>query len=113
MTDKDILIQSIEKYTTDTVGRLFGITSLPAQTLIRYAVKNAANKYGAVIDLFVDKEGKIDTNLLMNALKSEIKSRGGFTFMNIKFNESDVDELSSIIARLKSSSNVVSTTTTQ
>lgn len=109
MTDKDILIQSIEKYATDTVGKLFGITSLPAQTLIKYAVRNAANKYKLAIDLFVDKDGKIDTNILLNALKSELKSRGGFTFMNVKFNESDVDELAAIITKMKSSSSVVTT----
>jgi hypothetical protein len=107
MTDKEVLIQSVEKYATDTVGKLFGITSLPAQTLIKYAVKNAANKYNVVLDLFTDKDGKIDTNLILNALKSEIKSRGGFTFMNVKFNEGDVDELASIISKLRMSSNIV------
>lgn len=106
MQDKEILIQSIEKYATDTVGKLFNITSLPAQTLIRYAVRNAADKYGQIIDLFQDKNGSINTDILLNALKAELKNRGGFTFMNVKFTESDVDELGSIISRLKSNSNI-------
>lgn len=107
MSDKELFIQSVEKYATDTVGRLFGITSLPAQALIKYAVRNAANRYSAVLDLFVDKEGKIRTDIVLNALKAEIKNRGGFTFMNVKFNESDVDELANIITKLRASSNVV------
>lgn len=104
MSDKEILIQSVEKYASDTVGKLFGITSLPAQALIKYAVRNAADKYGQIIDLFQDKNGVINTDLLMNAFKSEIKTRGGFTFMNVKFTDNDVDELSSIINKLKSNS---------
>jgi hypothetical protein len=106
ISDKEILVQSIEKYATDTVGKLFGFTSLPAQTLVRYAVRNAADKYGQVIDLFQDKNGSINTDVLLNALKAELKNRGGFTFMNVKFTENDVDELSSIISRLKSNSTV-------
>lgn len=38
--------------------------------------------------------------------KAELKNRGGFTFMNVRFTESDIDELSSIINRLKSNSHV-------
>jgi hypothetical protein len=106
MTDKEILIQSVEKYAADTVGKLFGITSLPAQALIKYAVRNAADKYGQVIDLFQDKNGVINIDLLTNALKAEIKNRGGFTFMNVKFTEGDVEELSSIINKLKSSTSI-------
>jgi hypothetical protein len=106
MTDKEILIQSVEKYAADTVGKLFGITSLPAQALIKYAVRNAADKYGQVIDLFQDKNGVINIDLLTNALKAEIKNRGGFTFMNVKFTEGDVEELSSIINKLKSSASI-------
>lgn len=106
MSDKEILIQSVEKYASDTVGKLFGITSLPAQALIKYAVRNAADKYSQILDLFQDKEGKINMDLLMNAFKAELKNRGGFTFMNVRFTESDIDELSSIINRLKSNSHV-------
>lgn len=106
ITDKEILIQSVEKYATDTVGRLFGFTSLPSQTLIKYAVRNVADKYGYLIDLFQDKNGSINIDLLLSALKSEIKNRGGYTFMNIKFNENDVIELEDIINRLKSNANV-------
>ena len=106
MTDKEILIQSVEKYAADTVGKLFGITSLPAQALIKYAVRNAADKYGQVIDLFQDKNGVINIDLLTNALKAEIKNRGGFTFMNVKFTEGDVEALSSIINKLKSSASI-------
>lgn len=105
MTDKEILIQSIEKYATDTIGKLFGITSLPSQALIRYAVRNAADKYGMIIDLFQDKNGKINMEMLINALKSELKNRGGFSFMNVRFTENDVEELNSIINRLKTNSN--------
>lgn len=105
MTDKELLIQALERYATDTVGKLFGITSLPSQTLIRYAVRNAADKYGMVLDLFQDKNGKINMDILINALKSELKNRGGFSFMNVKFTESDVDELNSIINRLKANGN--------
>lgn len=103
MSDKEILVQSVEKFVTDTVGKLFGISSLPAQALMKYAVRNAADKYGQVIDLFQDKEGKINIDLMLSALRSEIKNRGGFTFMNIRFTDQDVEELSSIVNKLKSS----------
>lgn len=106
MSDKEILIQAFEKYTTDLISKLFGISSLPSQTLIKYAIRNAADKYGSVLDLFVDKTGKINSDLMMSALKAELKNRGGYTFMNIKFTESDVDELSSIIDKFRANSKV-------
>lgn len=106
MSDKEILIQAAEKFVTDTASKLLGISSLPAQALMKYAVRNAADKYGAVIDLFVDKDCKINTDLLIGALKAEIKARNGFKFMNIKFTCDDVDEFSNIISRMRASSGV-------
>lgn len=32
---------------------------------------------------------------MANALKSELKARGGFTIGSVKFNDSDIDELMS------------------
>ena len=85
VSDKELLVQAIEKYVTGTASSLFGISSMPAQALIRYAVRNAAEKYGKVLDLFVDKDGKINTDLMFDAVHAELKARNGFTFMNIRF----------------------------
>lgn len=106
MSDKEILIQAFEKYVTDMISKLFGISSLPSQTLIKYAIRNAVDKYGSILDLFIDKTGKINSDLMISALKAELKNRGGYTFMNIRFTESDVDELSAIIDRFRSNSKI-------
>lgn len=106
MSDKEILIQAIEKYATDLISKLFGISSLPSQTLIKYAIRNATDKYGSVLDLFVDKNGKINSDLMMSALKAELKNRGGYTFMNIRFTENDVDELATIISKFRNNAKI-------
>ena len=99
--NKELLVAAAEKYVTNAVGNLFGISSLPAQALMKYAVRNVANKYGFVIDLFTDKDGGLDSDLLLNALKSEIKNRGGIKVMNIRFTESDVDEFKNILTQMR------------
>lgn len=101
LSDKEILVQGLEKYATNIASRLFGLSSIPSQTLIKYAVRNMYDKYGKVIDLFADKNGMINTDLMLDALKAEIKNRDGFKFMNIKFNTADVDELRDILTQLK------------
>ena len=99
--NKDLLVAASEKYVTNTVGNLFGISSLPAQALMRYAVRNIANKYGMIFDIFSDKDGNIDSELLLNAVRAELKNRGGFRFMNIKFTETDVDEFKNILIQMR------------
>jgi hypothetical protein len=37
----------------------------------------------------------------LNALKSEIKNRGGIKVMNIRFTESDVDEFKNILTQMR------------
>ena len=78
VSDKELLVQAIEKYVTGTASSLFGISSMPAQALIRYAVRNAAEKYGKVLDLFVDKMVKLILTLClmryMLSLKREMDS---------------------------------------
>ena len=101
VADKELLIQSIEKYVTNTASSLFGISSMPAQALMRYAVRNAADNYGAVLDLFADKNGKINTDLLFDAIYAELKARDGFSFMNVRFTEGDVQEIKNILTQLR------------
>ena len=52
---KELLTQSLEKYVTKTVDSLFGISSLPAQTLLRYGVRNVIDKYGTLLDILRPK----------------------------------------------------------
>lgn len=106
MTDKEILIQAAEKFVTDTASKLFGISSLPAQALMKYAVRNSADKYGFILDMFVDKSGKINTDLLIGALKAELKARNGFEVMNVRFTCDDVDEFNNIIMKMRASSGI-------
>ena len=67
VSDRELLIQSLEKYVTKTVGSLFGITSLPAQALMRYGVRNMADKYGFILDMFTTSEGSINVPLMIDA----------------------------------------------
>lgn len=100
VSDKELLLQSIEQYACRTAKKLFGISSLPAQSLIRYGIRNVTDKYGTLIDFLVDKEGHINTELLIEAVKSEINCRGGITVMGIKFDSSDLEEILGIYNKL-------------
>lgn len=91
--DKEILTQCIENYAKSIAKQFFGLNTMPTQSLITYVVRNMMNKYGFFIDLFVDKEGRINVDLLGDSLKSELKERGGFCIGKVKFNEKDVEDL--------------------
>lgn len=101
MTDKEILIQAFENYVKGVASNLFGFNSIPSQVAISYVVKNMADKYGNYLDLFTDKEGNINMNILANAAKEEMKIRNGFSIMNIHFSDKDIDELLKIYSDLK------------
>lgn len=84
VSDKELLIQSLETYVTKTVNKLFGISSLPAQTLLKYGVRNLTDRYGFILDVFTTKEGRIKcTNASWQLLKVKLKNRGGFKIWNI------------------------------
>ena len=100
VSDKEILIQSLESYVLKTVASLFGLESLATQTLLRYGVRTLANKYGFLLDLFEDTTGSLNVPLLVDAAKSEIKARGGVKFWKIKFTEKDVEEIYTIYNKL-------------
>jgi hypothetical protein len=105
ITDKELLTQSLEKYVTKTIDSLFGISSLPAQTLLRYGVRNMVDKYGAILDIFTTKDGIINVPLVIDALKSEVRARGGIQFWNIKFTDRDLEEILNIYNDLKDKNN--------
>lgn len=100
VSDKEILIQSLESYTLKTVANLFGFESIATQTLIRYAIRLMADKYSFVLDIFTDTNGKINVPLLINAAKSEMKARGGVKFWGIKFTDKDIEEINDIYQNL-------------
>ena len=93
VSDRELLIQALESYVTKTVGSLFGITSLPAQALMRYGVRNMADKYGFILEMFTTSEGSLNVPLMIDAVKSEIKARGGLKIWNIKITENDFEEI--------------------
>lgn len=93
MSDKEILIQSFEEYAKGIASSMFGLNSVPMQAVVSYVIKNAVDKYGPILDLFVDKDGNININMLGDAAKEEIKRKGGITVGRIKFTDKDVDEL--------------------
>lgn len=105
MSDKEILIMSISKYAKNLASDLFHINSLASQALISYVIKNMEDKYGRYLDLFIDKNGNINIELLGNAFKEELKNREGI-IVNIfgkviMFNEKDVDDLINIFKEFK------------
>lgn len=91
--DKEVLTQCVENYAKTIAKQFFGLNTMPTQSLITYVVRNLMNKYGFLIDLFVDKDGKINIDLLGDALRSELKERGGLCIGKVKFSERDVDDL--------------------
>ena len=105
MSDKEILIMSISKSAKNLASDLFHINSLASQALISYVIKNMEDKYGRYLDLFIDKNGNINIELLGNAFKEELKNREGI-IVNIfgkviMFNEKDVDDLINIFKEFK------------
>lgn len=105
LSDKEILIQSLEKFVTKTVDSLFGISSLPAQTLLRFGVRNLIDKYGNLLDIFTTKEGTINLPLVIDAIKSEVRARGGLQLWNIKITDRDFEEILSLYNELKEKNN--------
>ena len=101
VSDRELLIQSLESYVTKTVGSLFGISSLPAQALMKYGVRNMADKYSFILEIFTTSEGSINVPLMIDAVKSEIKARGGIKIWNIKITETDFEEILNTYCELK------------
>lgn len=93
VSDKEILIQVVEKYIKGLASNFFGLSSLPVQSVITYIVRNWVDKHNMLIDLFVDKDGNINVPLIAEALETELKERKGFTIGSIKFTEADIEEL--------------------
>ena len=75
MSDKEILVQSIDSYAKKLASDLFHLNSVASQSLITYVIRNLEDKYGMWLDLFVDKSGNINIDLLGNAVIEEIKNR--------------------------------------
>lgn len=101
MSDKEILISTVEQYAKSTASKLFGLNSMPMQSVVNYVVRNMVDKYEPILDLFVDKNGNINMDMLAEAGKAELKQRGGLTIGRIKFTEKDVEELVSIFKSKK------------
>lgn len=93
VSDKEILIQVVEKYIKGLASNFFGLSSLPVQSVITYIIRNWVDKHNMLIDLFVDKDGNINVPLIAEALETELKERKGFTIGSIKFTEADIEEL--------------------
>ena len=92
MSDKEILVKAVEQYVKNLASSLFGFNSIPTQAVINYVIKNLNDKYGYLIDLFADKNGNINMNMLGEAVREEIKHRNGFTIGRVKFTDKDVDD---------------------
>lgn len=107
MSDKEILVMSVSRYVKSLASNLFHINSLASQAVINYVINNLEDKYGSYIDLFVDKNGNINIDLLGNAFKDELKSRAENGFVvnifgkSVVFNEKDIEELVGIFKEYK------------
>lgn len=96
MNDKQILISSIEKYTTDTICTLTKLPRLAVATITKTVINNAADKYDNILELFIDKKGNIiNRTELFESFKS-ILDEQPITVMNVRFTGKDIDELKSI-----------------
>ena len=92
MSDKEILVKAVEQYVKNLASSLFGFNSIPTQAVINYVIKNLNDKYGYLIDLFADKNGNINMNMLGEDDRDEIKLRNGFNIGRVKFTEKDIDD---------------------
>lgn len=105
MSDKEILIQAANKYVQDLGAKLFNLNSLASKSIITYIMSNLEEKYSNYIDIFVDKDGNINMSLLGNAVREELKQRGGYVLsifgQKIKFSEKDVDDFINIYNNYK------------
>lgn len=107
MSDKEILVMSVSRYVKSLASDLFHINSLASQAVINYVINNLEDKYGSYIDLFVDKDGNINIDLLGNAFKEELKNRDekgvvvNLFGKALVFNSKDVEELVSIFKEYK------------
>lgn len=106
MSDKEILVQAVNKYAKTLASQLLGINSIAGQTAITYVINNLENKYGGYLDIFVNKQGNIDIKVLGEAFKEELKARNGYVMSvfgkHIKFDHKDIEELVSIYHQMKS-----------
>ena len=78
VSDKEILMQAAEKYAKDIASNFFGLSTIPVQTAITYVVRNWVDKHNALIDLFVDIDGNINTKILGDAAKISIERERRF-----------------------------------
>lgn len=102
VSDKEILVQAAEKFAKDIASNFFGLSTIPVQTAITYVVRNWVDKHDEIIDLFVDKNGNLNTKILGDAAKSVLKENNGFKVGKVKFTEADVDDLFSTFEDIKS-----------
>ena len=97
MSDKEILVQSIDSYAKKLASDLFHLNSVASQSLITYVIRNLE-----------DKSGNINIDLLGNAVIEEIKNRSKKGLVvdifgkPVVFNEADVNELVKIFKDFKS-----------
>lgn len=107
MSDKEILKLTASKYAKNLGKNLLHINSLAGQAAINYVIGNIYEKYSTIIDMFVDKNGNINIDILGNALKEEIKDRDGIKiniFGNyLVFSENDVTEFINMFKQFKKS----------
>lgn len=105
MSDKEILMQAVNKYAKSLASKLFQINSLAGQTAVVYVVNNFTDKYGGYLDMFVNKQGNVDVKVLGEAFKEELKARNGYVVSlfgkSIKFDHRDIDELIANYNQLK------------
>lgn len=107
MSDKEILIQSVDSYVKGLASNLFHLNGIATGAVINYVLKNIEDKYGYLIDFFVDKQGNINVELLGNSIKEELKNqtKNGLVVnilgKPVKFDSSDVDEILNKFKELK------------
>lgn len=100
--DKEILVKAVEKYASSVAGKFFGFKGFGTDMLIKIAVNNIVDKYGNVIDIFIDKNGCIPSEEdLFSAFKNVLNDRGGITVGNIKFTEEDIATIQKLYKEIK------------
>lgn len=73
--------------TINEVQRRYDFRNLN-ETYAGLKIENARHKYGFILEVFTTKDGEINVPLLFDAIKSEVKNRGGFKNLECQIHRS-------------------------
>lgn len=103
MTDKDILISTLESHVLDIGSQFFNL-GVAGQLATRVVIRNLADKYSDIIDLFITKDGDlVGEDAIFNAAVEMLDARPekGFVIWKVKITSDDVKAIQEAFKKSK------------